>query len=278
MTRWALMLMAVSWVSSALADVAPITPLDAAAEAAALREAEVLGQRLFRHDRAAAVATDELLKVRKFRRNRNLEGWVTEERGDQTVVTFVGRSKDGTTAAFYRVNIDATGSVVGEASILKDPEPLSGFEAAAARARTLGRAAPFQPCAQNYNTVVLPSGSSEDDWQVYLLPGTTEHGIVPIGGTYRVAVNIVSGETHVRPYTRSCIQLQNEPRAVALAITHLLDPVPTEVHVFWSMWAEKAIYLTTPPHGSMWSVQGPKISLVKRGEETPAGKGGGDGS
>jgi hypothetical protein len=32
--------------------------------------------------------------------------------------------------------------------------------------------------------VILPTDDNEDAWVVYLLPGTTQRGIVPAGGTY----------------------------------------------------------------------------------------------
>lgn len=236
-------------------------------EDAAIRTAEHVGALLYQHDRAAAVATDALAKVRGFRRNKNLEGWITEARSDSIAVTFVGREKSGSLAAFYRVAIDANGAVVGRASSLRPPEPLTEFETAAAQARDLAVRSAFQPCAEKYNSVVLPSGSSQDEWIVYLLPGTTKRAVVPIGGSYRVEVDIRTGLATVRPYTKTCIQLQNDPRAVSLMVTHLLDSVPTDVHVFWSIRAQKPIYVATPPHGTVWSVEGAKIRLVERREE-----------
>jgi hypothetical protein len=236
-------------------------------EEAALRTAELVGASLYQHDRAAAVATDALAKVRGFKRNRSLEGWITEVHGDSIAVTFIGRDKGESLAAFYRVRVDASGRVEGKPAALKSPEPLTEFESAAAQARSLAVRSPFQACSEKYNSVVLPSGSSPDEWVVYLLPGTTNRNIVPIGGSYRVDVNIRAGTAMVHPYTKTCIQLQNDPRAVGLMITHLLHSVPTDVHVFWSIWAKKPLYVATPPHGTVWSIDGQKIRLVERREE-----------
>ena len=47
-------------------------------------------------------------------------------------------------------------------------------------------------------------------------------------------------------------------------ITHLLDPIPTEAHVFWSLWARKPMYVATPPNGTIWVVDDGKIKLVER--------------
>lgn len=251
----------------AIAQDEPPAKLLPADEDAALRVAELVGALLYQHDRAAAVATDALAKVRGYKRNKGLEGWITEAQGDSIVVTFVGRDKEGSRAVLYRVHVDGNGRIVGKAAALKVPEPLSEFEAAAAEARALAIRSPFQQCAEKYNSVVLPSGVSKDEWVVYLLPGTTKRNIVPLGGSYRVDANIRTGVANLRAYTKTCVQLQNDPGAVGLMVTHLLDPTPTDVHVFWSIWAGKPIYVATPPHGTLWSVDGPEIRLVKRRDE-----------
>lgn len=125
-------------------------------------------------------------------------------------------------------------------------------------------ASAIEPCSKNYNSVVLPSGATPGtDWNVYLLPGTTKHNVVPIGGTYRMEIDGAKVVSQ-RGFTRTCIALQSEPEAVGLMITHLLDPIPTEVHVFWSLWAKKPIYVATPPNGTIWIVDGNKIGLVER--------------
>jgi hypothetical protein len=228
-------------------------------EAAALRTAETTGLAIYRHDRAAAVATDAALELRRFKRDKRVKGWITQEQQDRIVVTFI----DETPAALYRVDVSNDG-VAGPVTTIETPASLTPYESGAAAARAAALASKFQPCSDKYNSVVLPSaGGSENSWVVYLLPATTKNDVVPIGGTYRIAVdgaNVVSQ----RGFTRSCIALQTDPRAVGLMITHLLDPIPTEAHVFWSLWAKKPIYVATPPHGSLWVVDGDKIKLAER--------------
>jgi hypothetical protein len=124
-------------------------------------------------------------------------------------------------------------------------------------------ASDFQPCSERYNSVVLPQGSDLDSWSVYLLPGTSKRNLIPIGGSYRVNVNLRTGVANVRPFTKTCIQLEKDPKAVGLMISHLLDPVPTEVHVFWSIWAEQPFYVATAPAGRFWVVNGDRIKLIE---------------
>ena len=225
-------------------------------EAAALKAAETTGLAIYRHDQAAAVATDAAFKLRQFKKDKRIKGWITEEQSDQIVVTFI----DQTPTALYRVAVSKDG-VAGPVTALETPVALTPYEAGAAAARAVALASKFQPCSENYNSVVLPSSNAS--WVVYLIPGTTKNNVVPIGGTYRVNVsgsNVVSQ----RGFTRTCIALQTDPRAVGLMITHLLDPIPTETHVFWSLWAKKPMYVATPPNGTIWVVEGNKIRLVER--------------
>ena len=235
------------------------TELPEEQEAAAIQLAEATGLAIYRHDHAAAVATDAALKLRAFKRDKRVNGWLTEEQQGQIVVTFI----DQTPAALYRVTVSADG-VPGQVTALDTPTQLTAYESGAATARSAALASGFQPCSKNYNSVVLPTADpSGNSWVVYLLPGTTKNNVVPIGGTYRVETNgsIVAGQ---RGFTRTCIALQTDPKAVGLMITHLLDPIPTEAHVFWSLWAKKPIYVATPPNGTVWAVDGNKIRLVER--------------
>lgn len=230
------------------------------AEAAALGSAQATGLAIYRHDRAAAVATDAVLANGSFRQDARVRGWVTQEQQQgRILVTFIDR----TPAALYRVVVPDDGPA-GTPVALESPAPLTDYEAGAAAARAAASAAGFARCSDRYNSVVLPTAQpGANKWVVYLLPGTTKSDVVPIGGTFRREVNggdVVSQ----RGFTRSCIALQTAPNAVGLVISHLLDSVPTEAHVFWSLWARKPLYVTTAPYGSVWVVEGDKIRLVER--------------
>lgn len=232
-------------------------------ELAAMQTAQVLGAQAFRHDRAAWLATDALRELRSFKRDRRVQGWITQSREGAIQVTVIGGSTDEP-VALYRATISDSGSVVGTPETLKSPEPLDAFERAAARARAKAFASNFTPCSKTYNSIVLPVDHSIDQWIVYLFPGTTKRNVVPIGGSYRLDVDLANDSAELRAYTRSCIELQNDPGAVGLMITHLMDPVPTDAHVFWSLWAGKALYVGTTPSGSFWAIENGQIRLVQR--------------
>jgi len=50
-------------------------------EATAIRNAEITGAVIYRHDHAAAVATDAALKIRAYKRDKRVKGWITEDQG-----------------------------------------------------------------------------------------------------------------------------------------------------------------------------------------------------
>ena len=214
---------------------------------AAIAAAEKTGRAIFEHDRAAAVATDVAMAQRAFKRDRRVRGWLTEAKDGGIVVTFV----DETPSALYRVLV----SVDGEPSPLmphESPIALSDVQAGAAMARSVALQSDFAACSKTYNTVVLPDESEVNAWVVYLLPGTTRHDAVPIGGTYRVEVRdgAVSAQ---RGFTRSCITLNRGRDVAAMMITHILDPLPTEAHVHWSLWAGTPMYVST--EGGVWAIE-----------------------
>lgn len=237
----------------------------------ALLDAEATGRAIYLHDQAAAVASDAVTGIKSFRedgKRGRLGGWITEQREEGIVVTFV--SSEPVPRARYRVTVSADGHVVGDAVALAEPAALTEYELRAARARTTASTATFEPCSRTYNTVVLPAANDASGWTVYLLPGTTQHGIVPIGGSYRLDID-ASGENIIeqRPFTRTCIALERPPEdeareTVAMVITHLLDPAPTEVHVFWSLWARTPLYVATSEGN--WLIEASRISFVGRRE------------
>jgi hypothetical protein len=241
-----------------LAEEPLLKALPPAQEAAALQAAQVTGLAIYRHDHAAAVATDAVFKLDQFRKDERTRGWITEEQQDDITVTFI----DQEPAALYRVTVNKDG-VAGQVRVMDRPIALTSYEAGAAAARAAAVASPFQPCADKYNSVVLPSADGREKWAVYLIPGTIKKGIIPFGGAYRMGV---SGKEVLsqRAFTRTCITLQANENAVGLMITHLLDPVPTEIHVFWSISTHQPIYVGTPPNGTVWAVEGGKIKLVER--------------
>lgn len=242
------------------------TELPPAQEAVALKAAEETGLNMYRHDHAAAVASDALHENRAFTSDKRVSGWITEAQGNEILVTFIGGEKSEPPKALYRATVSTNGTLVGNVAALETPVPLTELESGAAAARAAALSSGFSPCSENYNSVVLPVNDGPvKRWIVYLLPATTSEDVVPLGGTYRIETSWNGREilSH-RAFTRTCIALHTGQRVAGLMITHLLDSTPTEAHVFWSLWAHKPMYIATPPNGTIWAIDGGKIRLVKR--------------
>jgi hypothetical protein len=241
-------------------------------EQAALRRAEATGLTIYKHDHAAAAATDALLALGSLKSDKRMHGWITESQGEGILVTFIGGDANEAPQALYRVSVSKEGEVTGPPQELKVPQALTAFESGAAAARAFAAKYSFQPCAEHYNTVVLPPDSSASpNWVIYLLPGTQDALRIPLGGAHRLELDSTSQHLlSERGFTRSCVVL-GDPKAdpnhrpVMLVATHLMDPVPTEIHVFWNLWTGIPLDILTPPNGTVWNISNGHISLMKRG-------------
>jgi hypothetical protein len=246
--------------------------LSAQEEQAALQRAEATGLTIYKHDHAAAVATDALGALGILKSDKHLRGWITEEQGEGIVVTFISGDANEAPQALYRVSVSKAGEVTGPPQELKVPQALTAFESGAAAARLFAAKYSFQPCAERYNTVVLPADSSTSpNWVVYLIPGTQDALRIPLGGAHRLELDATAEHlVSERGFTRSCLVLGDpkgnaKQRPAMLVATHLLDSVPTEIHVYWNLSVGIPLDILTPPNGTVWNISKGHISLVRRG-------------
>ncbi len=98
-----------------------------------------------------------------------------------------------------------------------------------------------------------------------MVPGATENDIILVGGAYRIDTD-ASGRTITasRAFSKSCISLEKTLDTEAFTRSHLLDPQPTEMHVFWRLLGRKPIYLITTQNSLVW--------LIEKGHTRPAEK------
>lgn len=233
----------------------------------AVTQAEFLGRQLYLHDRAAWLATDAMLADKRMRKlQKSIGGWVTEPTALGLRVIFI--SRDDTPRRLYEIDVDEA-ERLSEATV-ESPTPLTAEHLAQLRARNLATSQSFLQCARKYNTVVLPSSSG---MRVYLMPGFAQHGVYPLGGYHLYEIDGV-GEKILssRKFTNSCIEHQDSPKGLPKGakpsfgmFTHLLDPQPTEAHVFVSLYAKVPLMIMTSDDSStrmVWSVQSGKIELI----------------
>lgn len=232
---------------------------------AVLKTAEDRGRQMYLHDHAAAIVSDAVLSQATETARKQLQGYVTEEKGGAIVVTFYGSGDDERQYAWYRAAVGPDGRMLGNVSTYEPPQPLSEYEAGAIAARKTAMNFSFTPCTPNYNSVVLPKPGG---WQVYLLPGVKESGVVPLGGTYRIDTDATG--LHVtanRAFTKTCLTLQKPADSLGLSVSHLLDPQPTEAHVFWQLWSRQPIYMVTTQNSLIWQIAKGRISYLEKVKE-----------
>jgi hypothetical protein len=235
---------------------------------AMLDDAARNGGTLYRLDAAGARATDEMAAHKYLKRDKRLRGWLTGNPEDgQITVSFVGE-EGGVPAVLYRVRVPTEGKSALEK--LSASAPLDETESAQWRARTaaLGSlSARKDTCSDRYNTVVLRR-DTDQRIVVYLLAATTRPGAIVAGGHFRYEYSPDGGtELAQRAFMRSCITIAPDPAKgmpVSLMLTHLLDPTPTEIHVFLSLLHDKRVAVGTEKH--LWAVEGSTITLSAQRE------------
>jgi hypothetical protein len=232
------------------------------------------GDLLFDVDRAAWVTTDDMIARLGGRRDIPVKGWVVERDGTAPgafIVTYFGDGPAGR-VAWYAGHVRDHKVVSGEVFAEGSRPPLTPVQARIADAVALARAqTQFRPCTPaNFNAAAIPPETPDGPVDVYLLTAMTESGVFPMGGHYLVRVGADGKIVSTRPFTKSCINMSpppatNSSQPAALMLTHLLDPTPTEIHVFMSIWTRFPIFVATGEGKKprIWAVAGPAIHLVQ---------------
>lgn len=237
--------------------------------AAEIADAEHLGDLIYRNDQAAWLATDA---VPQLRTDSRVKGWITTGHNDGIAVSFVGSaSGDAPVRELYRVLLSAEGMLQGPVDVVDPPRALTSDEQAQFRARTTAAESEFERCGDQYNSVVLPGQrQAERTWIVYLLPGVTKPHTLAVGGNVRFDISADgSAVLRSRAFTRTCMEMDYADSAEKgemkmMVLTHLLDPVPTEVHAFLSLTSGKALAVLTTQNGLVWLVDHGRIQFLQR--------------
>jgi hypothetical protein len=240
------------------------------AEASALKLSLNRGLDLRRHDQAAWHSTDTLLKDVKKPALNTIRGWVVTNVPDGLLVTYWRPESDGFRGVYSAV---WTGSEIQDRQILDGAATLlSDQQVELIKAQQQVDTSQLQRCSDKpFNSVVLPPASPGEPILVYMLTPQTIATAVPMGGHYRFSV--LDGRViDQRAFTKSCIELpfkhdKAKGTPEGLFITHLLDPVPTEIHVFSVYAARVPIYVSTVDNEHIWVAEisggDPRVRLIK---------------
>ncbi len=234
------------------------------------------GDLLYAYDQSAWHVTDAALKAIPKEAMSSLRGYVVTPVPNGYRTTFYG----GTPGNHYRVYtaIWSNRSIVQPELLSADRRvPVTAEEERliAAKALALSNLADLQKCSSGrLNSAVIPGPTPQDPVSIYILTPASRANAIPMGGHHRIDVKdgaVVSQ----RKFTNSCIELERnlpagkQGQPVALMISHLLDPVPTEIHAFAVHSAGLPMYVSTPG-GALYSVQLRNGRATARRAQQPA--------
>lgn len=255
------------WAALLAGAMSPAIAQDASADTAMAAPAEApeaqrLGRQMYLYDQAAWHATDALAERFDLSAPGDLRGYlvVPLDNGNLSTV-FYGEDESGL-YEFARYEV-AGSKVVGGGIVEATDKPRLApmlqmmADAKAAAIDELMRQ-DWRFCSQSQaNTLILPP-DAQGRVAVYFLTSTTENGVYPFGGHYRVDIAADGSVAGARKFTNTCLnmQLQSGPEGetpVGLGVSHLLDDAPTEIHYFQSHYVPVQLYVIIEE--GMWVIE-----------------------
>jgi hypothetical protein len=242
-----------------------------ASEAAAVKAVGDRGLALYNYDQAAWHGTDAMLKDVKDPAAKGIKGWVVTPVAQGWQIVFYTDNKgtyDGAWSAIW------TGTKIVEPRILEGAErTLSAEQIRLIEAKKAVPLKNLQSCSDKpFNSVVIPGATAQDPISVYLMTPQTDANIIPMGGHNRV--DIKDGKVvSQRQFTKGCFPMERpdgkkDNMPAALMMTHLLDPTPTEIHVFAVYTARLPLYVSTVTSNIVWEIGikdgKPQILIIRR--------------
>lgn len=217
------------------------------------------GAQLYAFDQAAWHSTDTMLaKGLPQEAMRAIRGWVVEPDGDVLTVTYYG-FEGSKPYAIYAADYAGSKVVAEHVPATEAEKPLSAQGARMAAALNVARALPFKGCVERpFNTVVLPP-QADGTIPVYLLTPMLKAGAYPFGGHHEVDIGPDGKVAATRDFTKSCLVIEQPASATMAFVTHLLDPHPTEIHVYLSLWMGQPLVVGTGKD-TAWMVEATKIA------------------
>jgi hypothetical protein len=224
-----------------------------------LQFSEQAGYFIWIKDSLAWTATDKVREEIDLSKIENPQGWLVhlDPEGNHRV-SFYRSTRDGQILSFadvfYNDSFEISGFEANPKRTVTEEEKTM-LEALSSAGNSITEA-----CSENLNSVVL-----EDDagWNVFFLTPPTEPAVIPIGGAQRILVSR-DGMTVLEQesYSKSCMHLQPQGEDVhALMMTHIVDEIPSPVHVFTSLSYDYPLYIATSL--GLWRIVDGDIEEVK---------------
>ncbi|HVQ09867.1 MAG TPA: hypothetical protein VMS43_15670 [Allosphingosinicella sp.] len=244
----------------------PLSRADLAALDAAVQRGRLLGL----IDRSGRFATQDMLSRISDPSAAGISGWIAEPEGNGVAVTFYADGDAGPVTV-YRVNI-LGGRVVSRdvhVAVASRP-PLNPLQARMAAARAATGRLDNRPCAgEDFNVFVVPPMTADGPIDVYQISPQTRRGFYFLGGHFKTSIAPDGSVAARRSFTNACLDTAvADPvagaRPAPIAVTHLLDPLPQDVHVFLSIWTGHPLVVVAGDPQRLFAVTPDRIAEVPR--------------
>ncbi len=229
-------------------------------QSAALTEAIRRGELIYLYDQTAWHSTDALLEDIKDSAKAGIRGWIVvpTDKELEFRAIYYGRDEDGT-FEIYSASWD--GSQIKDRRVSQQTDKIRLPDEANRLIAALDRATKERLHLCNKlpaNTIVLPRLDPSLPDSVYILTPQPNASSYPLGGHTRFDIkdgNIVQQ----RRFANSCLTMTKEgekagEETVSFFATHVLDEVPTEIHVFTMLTSLMPISVMTVQSDLLWSI------------------------
>jgi hypothetical protein len=222
--------------------------------------AEGMGKTIYRRQQLA-VRAGNAYRAQPKTRHSKLAGWLVIRNNGALEVLFIAKRNK-------RPHLVATASgTAPEIETVDPPRRLTTQEAALWRARALAFTARIGRCSHSYLPVAFPvKAAGEKRIFVYLLPLAPANTMM-LGGYYRIRISADGTrilDTH--SYTRSCLKMKRNPKAMGIAVTENESPTPTAPQVYANLRYGLPVYVSTTQNHRQWKIEQGRISPL----ETPS--------
>lgn len=248
--------------------VMPPEPLTRA-QLAELQAAAARGRLLGVIERGGRLATEDMLSHVPDPEGAGISGWIAEAEGNGVAVTFYADGETGPVSV-YRVTINGGRVVDRDVHLAGTRPPLNPIQARMAAARAATAGLDHRPCGGDvFNVFVVPPLTPEGPIDVYQISPQTRPGFYPLGGHFRTSVAADGSIVSTRGYTNACL---DAPVAVPapgtrpspITITHLMDPLPQDIHAFLSAWTGHPLIVVAGDPQRLFAVTPEGIAEVPR--------------
>ena len=242
----------------------------------AMKAAAARGREMYLYDQAAWHATDRLREELDLDNAAFMRGYIVLPRDDGRLDAVFYGEADGMLVEVARYTV--AGSRVEEGGVLPENArpPLSELAVRMADARQIAaeemRLRDYRLCANSSaNTIVLPP-VNDGSITVYVLTPPTSSESYPMGGHYRIKVGSDGTVHDSRRFMNTCFDAalgqigrrgnEREGTPQAMVLSHLLDPGPTEIHVFASYYIPITLMIVTTENQQMWSIRQGSVGYI----------------